>query len=90
MKKAGLVTALMMGALLCSALPSWAQFQRYDYIWARTTNGAGSGIGLTIARAIVTAHHGRLLGRSEGPGTGANFEITLPIADHVRSHSGSS
>ncbi|MFN8588848.1 MAG: T9SS type A sorting domain-containing protein [Candidatus Eisenbacteria bacterium] len=40
MKKAGLVTALMTGALLCASLPAWAQFQRYDYIWARSTNGA--------------------------------------------------
>ena len=40
MKKAGLVAALMLGTLLCSALPSWAQFQRHDYIWARSTNGA--------------------------------------------------
>lgn len=40
MKRAGLVTALMTGALLCAALPAWAQFQRYDYIWARSTSGA--------------------------------------------------
>jgi len=47
---------------------------------SRTTSGAGSGIGLTIAKAIVQAHHGRLLGYSDGPGKGARFEITLPIA----------
>ncbi|HZX98267.1 MAG TPA: HAMP domain-containing sensor histidine kinase [Dermatophilaceae bacterium] len=48
---------------------------------SRTSDGAGSGIGLTIAKAIVQAHHGQLLGRSDGPGKGARFEITLPIAD---------
>jgi signal transduction histidine kinase len=48
---------------------------------SRTADGAGSGIGLTIAKAIVQAHHGQLLGLSDGPGTGATFEITLPIAD---------
>jgi two-component system sensor histidine kinase BaeS len=48
---------------------------------SRTADGAGSGIGLTIAKAIVQAHHGQLLGRSDGPGKGARFEITLPIAD---------
>jgi two-component system, OmpR family, sensor histidine kinase BaeS len=48
---------------------------------SRTADGAGSGIGLTIAKAIVQAHHGRLLGHSGGPGTGARFEITLPVAD---------
>ncbi len=47
---------------------------------SRTANGAGSGIGLTIAKAIVAAHHGQLLGRSDGPHKGARFEITLPIA----------
>jgi hypothetical protein len=40
MKKAGFVAALVAGAALLSALPSWAQFQRYDYTYARSTNGA--------------------------------------------------
>ena len=47
---------------------------------SRAPNGAGSGIGLTIAKAIIQAHHGRLRGHSNGPGTGAQFEITLPLA----------
>jgi len=51
---------------------------------SRTASGAGSGIGLTIAKAIVTAHHGELRAHSEGPGTGARFEITLPLAAHNR------
>jgi two-component system, OmpR family, sensor histidine kinase BaeS len=51
---------------------------------SRTANGAGSGIGLTISKAIVEAHHGQLRGHSDGPGTGARFEITLPIAARSR------
>jgi signal transduction histidine kinase len=51
---------------------------------SRTTSGAGSGIGLTIAKAIVNAHHGKLRGGSDGPGAGARFEITLPIAGRSR------
>ena len=51
---------------------------------SRTANGAGSGIGLTIAKAIIEAHHGQLTGHSDGPGTGARFEITLPIAARSR------
>jgi signal transduction histidine kinase len=54
------------------------RFYRGDI--SRTADGAGSGIGLTIAKAIVQAHHGQLLGHSDGPGTGARFEITLPVA----------
>jgi signal transduction histidine kinase len=48
---------------------------------SRTAGGAGSGIGLTIAKAIVHAHHGQVLGHSDGPGKGARFEITLPVAE---------
>ena len=47
---------------------------------SRTASTAGSGIGLTIAKAIIKAHHGQLRGHSDGPGRGARFEITLPIA----------
>jgi len=51
---------------------------------SRTTSDAGSGIGLTIAKAIVNAHQGQLLASSDGPGTGARFQITLPIAGRSR------
>lgn len=37
-----------------------------------------SGLGLTIARAIMDAHHGTLTAHSAGPGQGARFTITLP------------
>jgi two-component system sensor histidine kinase BaeS len=45
---------------------------------ARTHNSAGSGIGLTIARALARAHHGDLRADSAGPGRGATFTLTLP------------
>ncbi|MEP7034919.1 MAG: HAMP domain-containing sensor histidine kinase, partial [Actinomycetota bacterium] len=51
---------------------------------SRTVNGAGSGIGLTIAKAIIEAHHGQLRAHSDGPGTGASFEITLPMVSRGR------
>lgn len=51
---------------------------------SRTASGAGSGIGLTIAKAIVNAHHGELKGDSDGPGRGASFEITLPVTARNR------
>jgi two-component system, OmpR family, sensor histidine kinase BaeS len=39
---------------------------------------AGSGIGLTISRAIVRRHGGELTAHSEGSGRGATFTVRLP------------
>ena len=47
---------------------------------ARTREHGGSGIGLTISRALVEAHGGRLTAGSAGPGTGSTFRIELPAA----------
>jgi signal transduction histidine kinase len=40
----------------------------------------GVGLGLSIARELVEAHGGRITAESEGPGHGATFVITLPLA----------
>ncbi len=52
------------------------RFYRVDQ--ARDRDHGGFGIGLTIARAIVDGHHGRITAASNGPGTGAAFTILLP------------
>ena len=44
----------------------------------KAPTSTGSGLGLTISRAIVEAHHGTLTATSDGPGQGARFTITLP------------
>jgi signal transduction histidine kinase len=44
----------------------------------KAPGSTGSGLGLTIARAIVEAHHGTLMAESAGPGQGACFTVTLP------------
>lgn len=45
---------------------------------ARETDKGGSGIGLTIARALVEAHGGTLTAASRGEGMGSTFQLTLP------------
>lgn len=40
----------------------------------------GLGLGLAIARSIVTLHGGRIQAESAGPGQGACFTVTLPTA----------
>ena len=42
---------------------------------------AGSGLGLAICKGIVEAHGGRIRAESAGPGLGARFTFTLPVAD---------
>ena len=45
---------------------------------ARSRDEQGSGIGLTISRAIVEAHGGHLEAFSRGPGKGATFTLRVP------------
>jgi two-component system sensor histidine kinase BaeS len=55
------------------------RFYRVDP--ARThTDAGGSGIGLTITRAIIHAHGGRIHAETQGPGRGARFVVILPAA----------
>ncbi len=42
-------------------------------------DGSGSGLGLTIARAITEEHGGSLTAGSAGPGHGATFRLALPL-----------
>lgn len=54
------------------------RFHRTDVSRA-TSDNHGSGLGLTIARAIVAAHHGRLVATSPGVGHGTTMTIRLPV-----------
>jgi len=42
------------------------------------------GIGLSIARAIVLAHDGRIWAESEGTDKGSTFIIALPLSEGSR------
>ena len=52
------------------------RFYRADT--ARDRGHGGSGIGLSIARALAEAHGGRINAESPGPGKGATFRVRLP------------
>lgn len=53
-----------------------ALFRRFHR--ADSGGPSGSGVGLTVARALVEAQGGTITASSPGPGRGATFTITLP------------
>jgi signal transduction histidine kinase len=55
----------------------FTRFYRVDA--SRSRSSGGSGIGLTIARALVEMHGGRIWAESPGLGQGSAFYFTLPV-----------
>jgi signal transduction histidine kinase len=54
----------------------------FDRFWQADGSGRGAGLGLYIAKGIVSAHDGRIWVESE-LGRGATFHFTLPCAEAV-------
>jgi CheY-like chemotaxis protein len=44
----------------------------------------GLGIGLTLVQRLVEMHGGKIEARSDGPGTGSEFVVILPIAGDIK------
>ena len=63
-------------------LPTGEEQKIFDKFFGAGTGG-GAGLGLTICRAIVEAHGGRIGGENR-PGGGAVFRFSLPAADPPR------
>jgi PAS domain S-box-containing protein len=56
-------------------------FDRFRQADASTTRRHGGlGLGLSIVKHLVEMHGGSVAAHSDGPGTGASFTITLPLA----------
>lgn len=53
----------------------------------QTTKEKGMGLGLSICRAIIDAHGGRLQAEAHA-GRGVTFRFTLPLADQDAAHAG--
>lgn len=54
-------------------------FTQVDHSLNRAQGGLG--VGLALVRRLVELHDGTVTAQSEGPGTGAEFTVTLPVVE---------
>ena len=56
----------------------------FDRFYQEKSQAEGVGIGLTICKAVIEAHGGRIWGESAGKGRGATFRFALPLESRGR------
>ena len=59
-------------------------FRKYADADGGSRAAAGMGLGLIICKGLVEAHGGRIRAESGGPGQGARFIFTVPVAEDAR------
>ena len=58
-------------------------FRKHGGTGGAAPEAGGSGLGLAICKGLVEAHGGRIRAESAGPGRGARFIFTLPVAEEA-------
>ena len=57
-------------------------YRRFTSLSSRPTGGENStGLGLSIVKNLVNAHHGKITAKSDGPGKGTTFTVELPLSE---------
>jgi signal transduction histidine kinase len=54
----------------------------FEPFFTRRRDGQGTGLGTSISYRIVTEHGGSIAAKSDGPGRGSRFTVTLPVCQH--------
>ena len=56
-------------------------FQRFTRLSSKPTGGETStGLGLSIVKTLVEAHHGKISAESDGKDKGSKFIVEIPVA----------